>query len=149
MADEAEAESTSSHPASSSIGSKVAEHIPSSSDIAPLMKISPSLIIVKFIHGMIEIVARGCSIGIILILLISSSTAISISSSAAHSKGYGGGGDPNSTNPGGAAAGWVLFLGIVGIIYEASFLLTRFFHCGFTTIHRKIYLIVDVVVSFV
>jgi hypothetical protein len=139
MADEPESPSRQASSTISRVGTKVAEHIPPSSEIVLLIKPYPSLAIIKFIPGIIEIIARACSMGIILILFIASSVA---SDAAANNR-------QNAYAAGRAAAGWVFFLGIVSIIYEASFLLTRFFHCGFTTIHRKIYLIVDVVVSFV
>jgi hypothetical protein len=111
--------------------------LPGGVSIVEVIKPAPSIAILKFVQGIIELIGRGVCIAVILIVFITSSFG------ANQSQGAG----QTPIGAASAAAGWTIFIGIIGIIYEPIFIVFRFLNFGFMRMFRMIYLIVDIVFS--
>jgi hypothetical protein len=116
-------------------------NIPSGSEIVSLLKPSPSIAVIKFAQGIIELIGRGVCLVVIFLAFLSSAIAIEQIQGLTNSRINFG-----ATQ---AAAGWTIFLWLMSSIYEIFIVASRFLNFGFMMEYRKIYLIVDVVVSFV
>jgi hypothetical protein len=109
-------------------------NIPSGSEIVSLLKPSPSIAVIKFAQGIIELIGRGVCLVVIFLAFLSSAIAIEQIQGLTNSNINFG-----ATQ---AAAGWTIFLWLMSSIYEIFIVASRFLNFGFMMEYRKIYLIV-------
>uniref|UniRef100_A0A1X7VQV5 MARVEL domain-containing protein n=1 Tax=Amphimedon queenslandica TaxID=400682 RepID=A0A1X7VQV5_AMPQE len=103
------------------------------------IKPSPTLAPVQYWQGIVEISAKGVVLVSIFILFIASSVAQDEANNI---------NDNNANlNRAIAAAGWTIFLGIIGLIYGILYLVCRFVNFAFMTNYRTVVLVTDIIVN--